>query len=168
MGGGAYVGRVGVPTPVDGRDSTTHTRVNNGIRANIGAVEAVRAHVRLGRDCPAFFNNCFDGALTCAGIVSGSLVVFLGGGVGSRESILITGFATALAIGISGVWGAFLSEEAERKKKMDDLRREMVILDVDEEEEFSTPFNPYGPPHPPALGEDLKNMTQKNKQPKND
>ena len=36
--------------------------------------------------------------------------------------------STALAIGISGLWGAFLSEEAERKKKLSDLKKEMVII----------------------------------------
>ena len=76
-----------------------------------------------------FFNNAFDGALTCAGIVSGIFIIFLGG---SSEfipkNVLITGFATALAIGISGLWGAFLSEEAERKKKVSDLKKEMAII----------------------------------------
>jgi hypothetical protein len=67
-----------------------------------------------------FFNNCFDGALTCAGIVSGSFIIFLSNPAQNLSSaiIIITGFSTALAIGISGLWGAFLSEEAERKKKM--------------------------------------------------
>ena len=82
-----------------------------------------------------FFNNCFDGALTCAGIISGLFILFI-----SHPSLLvprdviITGFATALAIGISGLWGAFLSEEAERKKKIRDLKKDMVIFDEDEEE----------------------------------
>lgn len=78
-----------------------------------------------------FFNNAFDGALTCAGIVSGNFIVFLskaGQGVTSTL-IVITGLSTALAIGISGLWGAFLSEEAERKKKLDDLKKEMVIFE---------------------------------------
>jgi len=65
-----------------------------------------------------FFNNCFDGALTSAGIVSGFFVLFLINPTFITTSIiLITGFATALAIGVSGLWGAFLSEDAERKKK---------------------------------------------------
>ncbi|NVM18018.1 MAG: VIT1/CCC1 transporter family protein [Candidatus Lokiarchaeota archaeon] len=77
-----------------------------------------------------FFNNAFDGALTCAGIVSGSFIIFLSnpGQNLSSTIIVITGFSTALAIGISGLWGAFLSEEAERKKKMFDLKKEMVIF----------------------------------------
>ncbi len=82
-----------------------------------------------------FFNNAFDGALTCAGIVSGSFIIFLNnpGQILSSTIIVITGFSTALAIGISGLWGAFLSEEAERKKKLIDLKKEMVII----EEELS-------------------------------
>lgn len=83
-----------------------------------------------------FFNNCFDGALTCAGIVSGMFITFLSpkGSNITQSIIIITGFATALAIGISGLWGAFLSEEAERKKKMMDLKREMVILQREQAE----------------------------------
>lgn len=82
-----------------------------------------------------FFNNCFDGALTCAGIVSGLFIVFLNphGVKNTPNTVIIYGFATALAIGISGLWGAFLSEEAERKKKMADLRKDMVIFEEDEE-----------------------------------
>lgn len=83
-----------------------------------------------------FFNNCFDGALTCAGIVSGSFIIFLANPAQTLSSaiIIITGFSTALAIGISGLWGAFLSEEAERKKKMIDLKKEMVIFEEKKEE----------------------------------
>ena len=93
-----------------------------------------------------FFNNAFDGALTCAGIVSGSFIFFLSnpGDTLSSAIIVITGFSTALAIGISGLWGAFLSEEAERKKKISDLKREMVIikeeLDNKEKEERRREF----------------------------
>ena len=77
-----------------------------------------------------FFNNAFDGALTCAGIVSGSFIIFVSNPTQSLSSaiIIITGLSTALAIGISGLWGAFLSEEAERKKKLSDLKKEMVII----------------------------------------
>ena len=81
-----------------------------------------------------FFNNCFDGALTIAGIVSGSFIFFWSHPDLSATIIIITGFSTALAIGISGLWGAFLSEEAERKKKLDDLKKEMVIFEEDDEE----------------------------------
>ncbi|MCK4479136.1 MAG: hypothetical protein KAV01_01290 [Candidatus Lokiarchaeota archaeon] len=82
-----------------------------------------------------FFNNCFDGALTCAGIVSGIFIIFLGGSsIFIPRNVITTGFATALAIGISGLWGAFLSEEAERKKKMLDMKKEMAILEEEGDE----------------------------------
>lgn len=76
-----------------------------------------------------FFNNCFDGALTCAGIVSGIFIIFLSPTANqfTTKTVIVTGFATALAIGISGLWGAFLSEEAERKKKVDDMKRDMAM-----------------------------------------
>jgi predicted membrane protein (TIGR00267 family) len=85
-----------------------------------------------------FFNNCFDGALTCAGIVSGVFVLFLAGvSQNTPGSIVVLGFSTALAIGISGLWGAFLSEEAERKKKLIDLKKEMVLLEELEDNDYS-------------------------------
>jgi VIT1/CCC1 family predicted Fe2+/Mn2+ transporter len=85
-----------------------------------------------------FFNNAFDGALTCAGIVSGSFIIFLSNLSNPTQSIssaiiILTGLSTALAIGISGLWGAFLSEEAERKKKFSDMKKEMVIVQEDNE-----------------------------------
>ena len=83
-----------------------------------------------------FFNNCFDGALTCAGIVSGVFIIFLAGSsIFAPKDVLITGFATALAIGISGLWGAFLSEEAERKKKMSDMKKDMGIIEKNGKEQ---------------------------------
>ncbi len=81
-----------------------------------------------------FFNNAFDGVLTCAGIVSGIFIIFLAEPTTFEpKDILLTGFATALAIGISGLWGAFLSEEAERKKKVLDMKKDMAIVEEEDE-----------------------------------
>ena len=83
-----------------------------------------------------FFNNCFDGALTCAGIISAIFILFIDDrSLFNPQNVLITGFATALAIGISGLWGAFLSEEAERKKKVLDMKKEMAIVDDETSED---------------------------------
>ncbi len=78
-----------------------------------------------------FFNNCFDGALTCAGIVSGIFIIFLGpkSDLFTPQNVLITGIMTTIAIGLSGLWGAFLSEEAERRKKLSDMKRDMAIIE---------------------------------------
>ncbi|MFX1435807.1 MAG: VIT1/CCC1 transporter family protein [Promethearchaeota archaeon] len=82
-----------------------------------------------------FFNNAFDGALTCAGIISGIFIIFLAEPYTfESQDVLITGFATALAIGISGLWGAFLSEEAERKKKVLDMKKDMAEIEEEIEE----------------------------------
>ena len=82
-----------------------------------------------------FFNNAFDGALTVSGIVSGNFIFFITHRTEplSPAFIIITGLSTALAIGISGLWGAFLSEDAERKKKLADLKKEMVIIKEENE-----------------------------------
>jgi len=65
----------------------------------------------------AFANNSFDGILTMIGVVMGSFVV----GVNEAKVVLVTGLSTALAIGISGGWGAYLTESAERRHAMDEL-----------------------------------------------
>jgi predicted membrane protein (TIGR00267 family) len=67
----------------------------------------------------AFANNSFDGVLTMIGVVMGSFVV----GVAEAKVILVTGLSTALAIGISGGWGAYLTESAERRQAVRELER---------------------------------------------
>lgn len=65
----------------------------------------------------AFVNNSFDGVLTMTGVVVGNLAV----GVRDAQVILITGLSTAVSIGISGGWGAYLAESAEREHALEDL-----------------------------------------------
>ena len=67
----------------------------------------------------AFANNSFDGVLTMIGVVVGSFFV----GVQDASVILVTGVSTALAIGISGGWGAYLTESAERRHEISELER---------------------------------------------
>jgi predicted membrane protein (TIGR00267 family) len=67
----------------------------------------------------AFANNSFDGLLTMIGVVMGNFVV----GVQDATVVLVTGLSTALAIGISGGWGAYLTESAERRHSIGELER---------------------------------------------
>lgn len=67
----------------------------------------------------AFANNSFDGVLTMIGVIMGSFFV----GIHEPKVVLVTGLSTALAIGISGGWGAYLTESAERRHEMDELER---------------------------------------------
>jgi predicted membrane protein (TIGR00267 family) len=67
----------------------------------------------------AFANNSFDGVLTMIGVVMGNFVV----GVQDATVVLVTGLSTALAIGISGGWGAYLTESAERQHAIGELEQ---------------------------------------------
>jgi len=67
----------------------------------------------------AFANNSFDGVLTMIGVVMGNFVV----GVDDPKVVLVTGLSTALAIGISGGWGAYLTESAERRHAIGELEQ---------------------------------------------
>jgi predicted membrane protein (TIGR00267 family) len=67
----------------------------------------------------AFANNSFDGVLTMIGVVMGNFFV----GVQEANVVLVTGLSTALAIGISGGWGAYLTESAERQHAIGELEQ---------------------------------------------
>lgn len=66
-----------------------------------------------------FAMNAFDGVLTIIGVLMGNLVA----GVNNAQIVLSTGLATSVAMGISGLWGAYLTESAERKRDLDELSR---------------------------------------------
>ena len=67
-------------------------------------------------------NNGFDGVLTMIGVLMGSWVA----GVEDPHIVLSTGLATCAAMGISGAWGSYMAESAERKHAMAEL--EMAML----------------------------------------
>ncbi len=70
----------------------------------------------------AFGKNAFDGVLTMMGVVMGSFVV----GIEDPAVIIISGISTSVALGISGGWGAQLSESAERR--LDIIKLEKIML----------------------------------------
>ncbi|MGQ9469253.1 MAG: VIT1/CCC1 transporter family protein [Nitrososphaerales archaeon] len=65
--------------------------------------------------------NGFDGALAILGVVLGSYVV----GVNDAKIILSAGFGASFAMGISGAWGAFMAERAQRVKSIKELEKAM-------------------------------------------
>jgi predicted membrane protein (TIGR00267 family) len=67
----------------------------------------------------SFGNNAFDGILTMVGVMMGSFT----SGVQDPHVVITTGLSTSIAIMISGAWGAYLTESAERKKYLDELGR---------------------------------------------
>ncbi|MCP8322756.1 MAG: hypothetical protein L6N96_01060 [Candidatus Methylarchaceae archaeon HK02M2] len=68
-----------------------------------------------------FLLNGFDGTLTTLGVIIGA---YIAGGIDSKI-ILSAGFGASIAMGISGAWGAFLAERAERVRGMRELEQAM-------------------------------------------
>ena len=65
----------------------------------------------------SFANNSFDGILTMIGVLMGNLAA----GVLDARVVISTGLATSLSIGVSGLWGAYMAETAERSRSLGEL-----------------------------------------------
>jgi predicted membrane protein (TIGR00267 family) len=74
-----------------------------------------------------FVMNAFDGVLTIIGVLTGSYVAH----VESASVVITTGLATSIAMGISGLWGAYFTEAAERKRDLDELENH-TLTDLSE------------------------------------
>jgi len=66
-----------------------------------------------------FAINGFDGVITIIGVLVGSYII----GIRDYINVVIAGVAICISLGVSGVWSAYFSESAERKKEIDDLER---------------------------------------------
>ena len=64
-----------------------------------------------------FVMNAFDGVLTIIGMLMGNMAA----GVTNPNIVITTGLSTSIAMGISGLWGSYLTESAERKHNLDEL-----------------------------------------------
>lgn len=64
-----------------------------------------------------FAMNAFDGVLTIIGVLMGNLTA----GVEEARIVVSTGLATCVAMGVSGLWGAYLTESAERQRDLTEL-----------------------------------------------
>lgn len=70
----------------------------------------------------AFANNAFDGALTFLGILLGNIVL----NDFHPLTVIYVGLSTCLAIGMSGAFGRFLSERAERRALLRKLEKDLL------------------------------------------
>jgi predicted membrane protein (TIGR00267 family) len=82
-------------------------------------MEATRA-VEIARRL--FVMNAFDGTLTIMGVVIGAHF----SGVTDPHVVITAGIAGSLAMGISGISGAYLAERAERKRDLRKLETAML------------------------------------------
>jgi len=64
-----------------------------------------------------FAMNSFDGILTILGVLVGSFLA----DVRAPAVVITTGMATSVSMAVSGLWGAYLTESAERQRSLDDL-----------------------------------------------
>jgi predicted membrane protein (TIGR00267 family) len=65
-----------------------------------------------------FAMNAFDGVLTIIGVLMGNYMAE----VRQPAIVITTGLSTCIAMGVSGLWGAYLTESAERKRDLDELQ----------------------------------------------
>ena len=86
------------------------------MRSLLDAVSYLREYDKLaniGEIARRYFAmNAFDGVLTIIGVLMGNFMA----GVQEPRIVVSTGLATCVAMGVSGLWGAYLTEAAERKR----------------------------------------------------
>jgi len=69
-----------------------------------------------------FVMNAFDGALTMLGVIIGAYMA----GILNPMPIISAGVAGSIAMGTSGISGAYMTEKAERTKKLKELEKAML------------------------------------------
>lgn len=74
-----------------------------------------------------FAVNGFDGVITSIGILLGNYII----DTAEHKNVLIAGLAVIISLFVSGIWSAYNSEVAERKKELDDLS-ESTLYDLEE------------------------------------
>lgn len=74
-----------------------------------------------------FVMNGFDGILSVLGIILGSYAL----GISDPKVVLAPGLGATIAIAVSGFWIAYLTEEAEQVREMQELER-TIFTDLDE------------------------------------
>lgn len=100
----------------------------NGARERLAQqVESVREYSRIAGVAEIarryFAMNAFDGVLTTIGVLVGNYLA----GVRDLTIPVRTGIATSIAMGVSGLWGAYLTEAAERQRELTELEKACLV-----------------------------------------
>ncbi len=89
-------------------------------------LEKIRRYIKISEVAPIsrryFIMNAFDGATTILGIVIGAYAA----GITNEFWVIWSGLGVSLAMGLSGFAGAYMTEEAEREKKLNALEKSML------------------------------------------
>ncbi|MFX0096177.1 MAG: hypothetical protein ACFE7E_00285 [Candidatus Hodarchaeota archaeon] len=106
-------------------DSDTANKQEEG-REKVSLLNRCRQYIRITGVSEIarryFVMNAFDGALTMLGIVIGAYAI---GGI-DPKIIIGAGFGASLAMAISGVSGAYMTERAERLRELERLEKAML------------------------------------------
>jgi predicted membrane protein (TIGR00267 family) len=94
----------------------------NGIKRKFAAyIEKIKIYNKIANISKIvrryFAVNGFDGVITSIGILLGNYII----GVNEYTNVIIAGAAICISLGVSGVWSAYNSETAERRRELDDL-----------------------------------------------
>jgi predicted membrane protein (TIGR00267 family) len=92
----------------------------------IGRIRRFREYLRIagvaGISRRYFVINSFDGAMTMLGVILGASTA----GAVDPKLIIGAGLGASFTMGVSGLSGAYLTEQAERRRKLRALRRAML------------------------------------------
>ncbi|MHA2272130.1 MAG: VIT1/CCC1 transporter family protein [Candidatus Hodarchaeales archaeon] len=90
------------------------------------SISRVRALLRLGDSGQIakryFVMNAFDGALTALGIILGAWLA----GITDPKTVILAGFGASIAMGVSGGFGAYLTESAMKKEELAEFEDVML------------------------------------------
>ncbi len=93
---------------------------------NIRTLREYHRIARVGEIARRYFAmNAFDGVLIILGVLVGSYF----GGVREAGTVVTLGMAAAFAMGISGFYGAYVTEKAERRRSLTELE-ESTLCDL--------------------------------------
>ncbi|HEY4695911.1 MAG TPA: VIT1/CCC1 transporter family protein [Candidatus Hydromicrobium sp.] len=93
-------------------------RIKKSFLTYINLIKAYNRIANITRIVRRYFAiNGFDGVITSIGVLVGNFII----GITEYKHVIIAGSAIIISLGISGVWSAYNSETAERKRELDDL-----------------------------------------------
>jgi predicted membrane protein (TIGR00267 family) len=99
------------------------TRLGARVRRRFATLRHYHEIADVGEIARRYFPmNAFDGVLTALGIVTGAYF----GGVTEPSSLVVVIASASLSLGVSGFYGSYLSEQAERTRALRELEDTML------------------------------------------
>ncbi len=98
------------------------SKINNGLKTKLKLLRDYNKIAHIDKIARRYFvMNAFDGVLAVLGILLGTFMV-----QPDPKLVITTGLAAGIAMGVSGIWGAYLTERAERQIELRELERAML------------------------------------------